>query len=87
MHVLLVGEAIRGSFFAIGNATSILLDDTDCDGSEASLLSCQHRAIGGHNCDNTEHAGVRCSSVFLSNASTHMQHECQCYSSSYRFEV
>lgn len=38
----------------------IYLDDVDCDGTEASLLSCRHRGIGVHNCEHHEDASVTC---------------------------
>lgn len=36
------------------------MDDTRCYGSETSILDCQHRGIGVHNCRHTEDAGVIC---------------------------
>lgn len=38
----------------------IHMDDTRCYGSETSILDCQHRGIGVHNCRHTEDAGVIC---------------------------
>lgn len=42
-------------------STKLWLDDVDCKGRENSLLSCQHRFFGTHNCDSyKETAGVVC---------------------------
>ena len=39
----------------------ILLDQLMCTGNESSLLDCiAGEAIGSHNCDHSEDAGVRC---------------------------
>ncbi|XP_072168033.1 scavenger receptor cysteine-rich domain-containing protein DMBT1-like [Diadema setosum] len=38
----------------------IHIDDTRCYGSEASILDCQHRGVGMHNCRHSEDAGVIC---------------------------
>ncbi|KAM9354220.1 scavenger receptor cysteine-rich domain-containing protein DMBT1-like isoform 2-T2 [Pholidichthys leucotaenia] len=53
-------EAKRGSFFGEGK-DDIWLDDVICTGRESSLLKCQHRPLGEHNCGHTEDAGVICS--------------------------
>ncbi|XP_071486552.1 scavenger receptor cysteine-rich domain-containing protein DMBT1-like [Diadema antillarum] len=39
----------------------IFLDDVGCTGSESSLLLCQNRGVGSHNCGHSEDAGVLCS--------------------------
>ena len=39
---------------------AILLDNVQCVGTEASLISCQSNGIGNHNCAHSEDAGVRC---------------------------
>lgn len=38
----------------------ILFEDFGCAGSEKSLFSCGHSALGMHDCSHTEDAGVRC---------------------------
>ena len=37
-----------------------VLDDVHCNGSESSLLDCQHSPLYVHNCHSTEVAGVSC---------------------------
>lgn len=49
----------RDSPFGFGNG-SIILDDVVCQGTETSLLLCQHEAIFLHNCDRAEEAAVIC---------------------------
>lgn len=43
--------------------TPIWLDNLTCDGSEMSLVKCNHNGIGKHNCDHTEDAGISCREV------------------------
>ncbi|XP_071476516.1 scavenger receptor cysteine-rich domain-containing group B protein-like [Diadema antillarum] len=47
------------AFYGPGDGT-ILLDDVRCTGDEPSLLDCQHRPLGEHNCSPSEDAGVVC---------------------------
>ena len=42
------------------NSTNYLLDKVECDGDENSLQGCQIGALGDHNCQLGEHAGVIC---------------------------
>ena len=37
-----------------------LLDDVDCEGTEESLLECEHAGRGVSNCSSWEYAGVSC---------------------------
>ena len=39
---------------------SIWLDDVNCQGTELRLSDCTARAVGSHNCQHSEDAGVRC---------------------------
>ena len=38
------------------------LDDVDCNGTESMLIHCGYGAIGVHNCNQGEEAGVICTS-------------------------
>ena len=49
---------VRG-FFGEGSGP-IFIDDVVCSGRESSLLSCASNAIGFHDCDHSEDAGVKC---------------------------
>ncbi|XP_025112202.1 deleted in malignant brain tumors 1 protein-like isoform X2 [Pomacea canaliculata] len=48
------------AFYGAGTGR-IWLDDIHCTGSETSILQCQHRPLGTHNCNHYEDAGVDCS--------------------------
>lgn len=50
------------SFGAASTTQPIHLDDVQCTGSESNLLSCMHRAIGDHNCNDNhgEDVGIIC---------------------------
>ncbi|XP_067099015.1 HHIP-like protein 1 isoform X2 [Osmerus mordax] len=54
-------KAAKHSEFGEGKDLRILLDDVQCEGSEASLLDCKHSGVGVHNCAHNEDAGVICS--------------------------
>ncbi|XP_060789696.1 HHIP-like protein 1 isoform X2 [Neoarius graeffei] len=54
-------KATRHAEFGEGTHLKILLDDVQCEGTEATLLNCQHAGIGIHNCGHHEDAGVICS--------------------------
>ncbi len=43
-------------------ASSIWLDNVQCNGNESNLIDCPANQIGRHNCDHSEDAGVNCSS-------------------------
>ena len=51
---------LAGQIFGAGTG-DILLDDLECTGNEASLVSCQHAGVGTNNCNHREDAGVVCS--------------------------
>ncbi|XP_076605482.1 HHIP-like protein 1 [Chaetodon auriga] len=53
-------KAAKNSEFGEGKDLRILLDDVQCEGTEASLLDCKHAGVGTHNCAHYEDAGVIC---------------------------
>uniref|UniRef100_A0A667XMM0 HHIP like 1 n=1 Tax=Myripristis murdjan TaxID=586833 RepID=A0A667XMM0_9TELE len=53
-------KAAKHSEFGEGKNLRILLDDVQCEGTEASLLDCKHAGVGTHNCAHYEDAGVIC---------------------------
>ena len=56
-----VDELFRNAYFGAGSEDQdIVLDDLRCRGKESSLLGCESRAVGTHNCSHAEDVGVRC---------------------------
>ncbi|XP_066531922.1 HHIP-like protein 1 isoform X2 [Hoplias malabaricus] len=53
-------KASKHAEFGEGKDLRILLDDVQCDGTEQTLLDCQHAGVGIHNCAHYEDAGVVC---------------------------
>ena len=53
-------KAAKNSEFGEGRDLRILLDDVQCEGTESSLLDCQHAGVGTNNCAHYEDAGVIC---------------------------
>lgn len=54
-------RASKAAEFGEGSHLKIVLDDVQCQGSEATLLDCQHAGVGSSNCAHYEDAGVICS--------------------------
>ena len=52
----------------------ITLDNVRCVGSEARLIDCPANAIGTHNCDHGEDAGVICRPVLIQRPGIHWYH-------------
>ena len=44
---------------------AIFLDNVNCAGTETTLLSCPSNAVGVHNCQHSEDAGVFCPTIGL----------------------
>ncbi|CAI5641400.1 unnamed protein product [Oreochromis niloticus] len=57
-------EATRSAQFGEGSG-EIWLDNVACSGWESSLIMCNHRGFGTHNCGHDEDAGVICSGIRL----------------------
>ena len=38
----------------------VMIDETNCNGNETSLISCRHSGIGTHNCPHSNDVGLRC---------------------------
>ncbi|KAI7804536.1 HHIP-like protein 1 [Triplophysa rosa] len=53
-------KAAKHAEFGEGKNLKIILDDVQCEGTEESLLDCQHAGVGKHNCAHYEDAGVIC---------------------------
>lgn len=54
-------KASRHAEFGEGKHLRILLDDVQCEGTEETLLNCQHAGVFIHNCGHHEDTGVICS--------------------------
>ena len=59
-HFLLSGSIPYGRNVLGNTLVPILLDNLNCDGSEANLLLCSHNGIMIQNCNQNETAGVHC---------------------------
>ena len=56
------GRALRAydsAFYGQG-VGEIILDNVGCTGGESNLLDCSSNALGSHNCEHYEDAGVLC---------------------------
>ncbi|XP_030628876.1 HHIP-like protein 1 isoform X2 [Chanos chanos] len=53
-------KAAKHAEFGEGKHLKIILDDVQCEGTEETLLDCQHAGVGVHNCAHYEDAGVIC---------------------------
>ena len=58
-----VVHVFGGAYYGEGSGP-ILLDDVQCNGSEASLLNCSSNGFFVHNCGHYEDAGVRCQRTY-----------------------
>ena len=63
-HCILRGVMLAAAVAVVepspGGGGQFLLDDVHCNGSESSLLDCQHSPLFEHNCISSEVAGVSC---------------------------
>ncbi|XP_026869745.2 HHIP-like protein 1 [Electrophorus electricus] len=53
-------KASKNAEFGEGRHLKMLLDDVQCEGTEETLLDCQHAGVGTHNCAHFEAAGAIC---------------------------
>ena len=59
------GFPVLQGFFGEGSEDiSIYLSNVRCNGTERSLIQCQHDGLGVHDCDHSEDAGVICISKY-----------------------
>ena len=61
---LLGATSFRNAYFG-QRYGPIVLDNLGCTGTEQSLFNCSGNAIGVHNCDHSEDAGVRCTGAHI----------------------
>ena len=54
------GAIARGSAYYGQGSGSILLDNIECTGNEASIFSCTRNSVGSYNCHHSDDAGVDC---------------------------
>ena len=62
----------NGAEFFGSGLDQIWLDNSICNGDEASLLDCNTNPIGQHNCNHSEDAGVRCNGIVVINVLNYM---------------
>ena len=66
---LIVTSYLHTGATALSRATfgqgtgQIWLDNVACTGSETRLIDCPANALGSHNCQHSEDAGVRCNTT------------------------
>ena len=63
IHIILGAQSFTGAYFG-ERYGPIVLDNLACTGSESSLFDCTGNAVGVHNCDHSEDAGVRCQGIY-----------------------
>ena len=67
------GEASQtpsATFYGSANDLGIILDNLNCDGTEQTLLDCQHEGLWNHDCSHFEDAGVVCGKSVVTALST-----------------
>ena len=61
LHLYISADAVATEFHHFGEGSGfIFLDEVGCDGSETSLIQCNHPEFASNNCSHIEDAGVIC---------------------------
>jgi len=75
-----IGQVVRRQYAGSRGSGRIWLDDVQCNGTEASIAGCRHRAWGSHNCwYSYPSAAVSCTTVRLVDGSSPLEGRLEVY--------